>query len=166
MKTFAEKLNDAEGVGDIFELVKEAVWKTRGTGRAGLSLGLIELESGEHAWIGGFHQLGSNLIVMNKAPIRSIGLKSPELFRPYAFHVLLHEYIHSLGYVDEGLTRRMVRDITVELFGEEHTTAQMSQNMARFIPELSHAPEGFEPGENAAIELVRDFDRSSTEYIM
>jgi len=166
MKTFTEKLNGAKGPGDIFELVKEAAWKTRGIGRAGLSLGLIELGSSEHAWIGGFHQLGSNMIVMNKAPIRSITLKSPELFRPYMFHVLLHEYIHSLGYVDEGLVRRMVHDITVELFGEEHTTAQMSQNMASFIPELSHAPEGFEPSENAPIELVRDFDRSSTEYIM
>jgi hypothetical protein len=106
------------------------------------------------------------MIVMNKAPIRSIGLKSPELFRPYVFHVLLHEYIHSLGYVDEALTRRLVHDVTVELFGEEHVTSQMSSNMARFVPELSHAPEGFELGENAPIELVRDFDRSSTEYIM
>ncbi len=166
MKTFTEKLNDAEGPGDIFELVKEAAWKTRGIGRAGLSLGLIELGSGEHAWIGGFHQLGSNLIVMNKAPIRSITLKSPGLFKPYMFNVLLHEYIHSLGYMDESLTRRTVHEITEELFGSKHTAAKMSKDMGQFIPELSHAPEGFEPGENAPIELVPDFDRSCTEYIM
>lgn len=166
MKTFSEKLECADGVGDIFELVKEAVWKTKGSGRAGLSLGLAELGDGEHAWIGGFHQLGSNLIVMNKAPIRSIHLSNPKLFKPYMFHVLLHEYIHSLGYADEDLTRRMVDEITEELFGEEHTATQMSGNMARFIPELSHAPEGYEPGENVRIELVSDFDRSSTEYIM
>jgi hypothetical protein len=166
MKTFSEKLECADGVGGIFELVKEAAWKTRGIGRAGLSLGLIELGSSEHAWIGGFHQLGSNLIVMNKAPIRSIGHTNPELFKPYMFHVLLHEYIHALGYADEGLTRRTVDEITEELFGPEHVTTKMSKNMASFIPELSHAPEGFEPAENAPIELVRDFDRSCTEYIM
>ncbi len=166
MKNFAEKLEDTKGPGDIFELVKEAVWKTKGSGRAGLSLGLMELESSEHAWIGGFHQLGSNLIVMNKAPIRSIYLSNPELFKPYMFHVLLHEYIHSLGYADEGLTRRMVDEITEELFGAEHIATQMSKNMASFIPQLSHAPQGFEPGENVSIELIPDFDRSSTDYIM
>ncbi|MBR9702219.1 hypothetical protein GOV13_04840, partial [Candidatus Pacearchaeota archaeon] len=126
MKTFSEKLECADGVGGIFELVKEAAWKAKGIGRAGLSLGLIELGASEHAWVGGFHQLGSNLIVMNKAPIRSIGLKSPELFKPYMFHVLLHEYIHSLGYADEGLTRRTVHEITAEIFGQDHVATKMA----------------------------------------
>jgi hypothetical protein len=103
---------------------------------------------------------------MNKAPIRGIHALNPNLFKPYIFHVLLHEYIHSLGYADEGLTRKTVHEISQELFGEEHVATEMSQNMGRFIPELSHAPEGWQPEENVAIELIRDFDRSSTEYIM
>lgn len=166
IKNFTFKLDCAGSIGDIFELVKDAVWKTKNTGRAGLSLGLADLGVGWSSWIGAFHQIGSNLIVMNKAPIRGIYASDLGLYKPYVFTVLLHEYIHSLGYVDEAITRKIVYDICRELFGEEHVATRMSLDMRHFFPKLTYGPEDYQPEETIKIELIRDFDRSSTEYIM
>ncbi|MEE8400535.1 MAG: hypothetical protein V3R86_00065 [Candidatus Hydrothermarchaeaceae archaeon] len=166
IKNFTFKLDSAGSISDIFELVKDAVWKTKNTGRAGLSLGLADLSVGWDSWIGAFHQIGSNLIVMNKAPIRGIYASDLDLYKPYVFTVLLHEYIHSLGYVDEALTRTIVYDICRELFGEEHVSTRMSLDMGHFFPKLTYGPEDYQLEETIKIELIRDFDRSSTEYIM
>ena len=43
---------------------------------------------------GGF-TVGFDFIVMNRIPIERIKATRPGLFKPIAFHVLMHEYIHS-----------------------------------------------------------------------
>jgi len=47
----------------------------------------------------------NNFIVMNRIPLERIKETRPELFKLFAFHVLMHEYIHSLGYLIEQLVR-------------------------------------------------------------
>ncbi|HUV82264.1 MAG TPA: hypothetical protein VMW53_04200 [archaeon] len=63
--------------------------------------------------------MGSNIIVMNK--LLRIKEKDPVLYKSYAFHVLLHEYIHSLGCLNEDFVHHKVFDITKPLFGEDLT---------------------------------------------
>ncbi len=168
MKTYTQKLEAAKTLADVFELVKEGVRRVLKTGRAGLTLGLAELGGGAQSWIGAFYPVGSTTIIMNRTPLRRIAETEPRLFTAYAFHVLLHEYIHALGYVEEKSTRYLVALISSELFGTEHPVARMAQDIRLFFPHLTYSTPGaaaLEDVEALELEMVPDFDRSSITYI-
>jgi hypothetical protein len=168
MKSYALKLEEANNLSDIFEIVKDAVRKVMKTGRAGLTLGLAEMGGGEDYWIGAFYPVGSTTIVMNKTSMRRISETEPQLFNAYAFHVLLHEYLHSLGYIDEKRTRSMVYWIAGEIFGEDHVVTQMAIDISKFFPNLTYPATDYLPEnlETLELEMIKDFDRSSISYIM
>ncbi|MBN2014601.1 MAG: hypothetical protein JW778_05430 [Candidatus Altiarchaeota archaeon] len=165
MEEFLAELESSGSLSDVFELVKEAVRKTTGRSRAGLMLGLSELGVGSHGFIGAFYPLDSNIIVVNRTMLDRIVKKKPELYKPYVFHVLLHEYLHSLGLVDEGLTRRRTYEISRQIFGEKHEVTGLAADMGSFLPELIYPEYGWMPQEFPPVELVRDFARSDTTYI-
>ncbi|HUV03396.1 MAG TPA: hypothetical protein VMW67_08205 [Desulfobacteria bacterium] len=168
MKSYAVKLEEANNLSDIFEIVKDAVRKVMKTGRAGLTLGLAEMGGGEDYWIGAFYPVGSTTIVMNKTSMRRISETEPQLFNAYAFHVLLHEYLHSLGYIDEKRTRTLVYWVAGEIFGEDHVVTQMAIDISKFFPNLTYPATDYLP-ENLGtlkLEMIKDFDRSSINYIM
>jgi hypothetical protein len=168
MKNYTQKLEEAKTLADVFELVKEGVRRVLKIGRAGLTLGLAELGSGAQTWIGAFYPVGSTTIIMNRTPLRRIVETDPRLFTAYAFHVLLHEYIHALGYVEEKSTRNLVSLISSELFGADHPVARMAQDIRLFFPNLSYSTPGatLEDVEALELEMVPDFDRSSITYIL
>lgn len=157
-------MNNAKTLPDIFEVVKAAVQETMGRSRAGLMLGLADLGNHPQGFFGAFHPIGDNIIVMNKTPLKRIEETQPKLFKPYAFHILLHEYLHSLGYIDEELVRKMTYEITESVFGKSHIASQMAADTLSFIPNLTYPNIAWKP-ENLDIELVQDFDRSSVSYI-
>jgi len=128
-------------------------------------LGLQELGSTMQGFIGGYYPVESNLIVLNKTPLRRIHETDPVLMKPYSFHVLLHEYIHSLGVLDEGLTRRKTYFISSECFGEDHLVTEFAKDMNKFFPNLVYPVYGWDPnqGQASPIEIVKGFDRSSTQ---
>jgi hypothetical protein len=149
-----------------FEEVKEAVRKAEGTSRAGLMLGLQELGTSPTGLIGGYHQMWTNLIVLNKTSLRRLWETNPGMLRPYAFHVLLHEYIHSLGCVDEEETRERTLAVTLAALGEGHPATDMARDIRPFFPDLVYPGFGWTPQEDGMIELVRGFDRASySQYI-
>ncbi|UCH88799.1 MAG: hypothetical protein JSV49_11240 [Thermoplasmata archaeon] len=161
---FPKFLENAKSLADIFEVVKSAVVKSMGRSRGGLMLGLSDLGNHPQGFFGAFFPVGTNIIVMNKIPLLRIKETQPELYKPYAFHVLLHEYLHTLGYLDESVVRKMVYDISVELFGKTHLTSRIAANTSRFFPNLVYPNITWQP-EELSIELVDDFDRSSVNYI-
>lgn len=161
---FPALLNNAKTLADIFEVVKSAVRESMGTGRGGLMLGLADLGNHPRGFFGAFYPVGSNFIVMNKSPLQRIRETNPDLYKPYAFHVLLHEYIHTLGYLDERLVRIRVYEITKALFGDDHPATLLAADVTRFIPNLVYPDMAWYP-EDLRIELVLDFDRSSVTYI-
>ena len=151
-----------QGLIDTFEEVKEAVRKSTGRSRAGLMLGLQELGASLDGFIGAYFPVGSNIIVVNKSPIRRIIETNPTLLKPYGFHVLLHEYIHSLGYLDEGFAERKTYEISKDHFGENHVVTQLSTNIRKFFPNLVYPIHGWIPPETApVIEIVQGFDQSN-----
>lgn len=154
-------LDNAKTLADIFEVVKSAVWKSKKAKRGGLMLGLADLGNYPKGFFGAFYPVGTNIIVMNKIPLQRIKDTNPELYKPYAFHVLMHEYIHSLGYLNEGEVRQMVYNISKELFGEDHYATKIAKDTTQFFPNLSYPDMAWQP-ENLRIELVEGFDRSST----
>ncbi len=147
-----------------FELVKDAVRKSQGRSRAGLMLGLQELGSTLNGFVGAYYQIASNIIVVNTTPIRRIIETKPDLLKPYGFHVLLHEYIHSLGVLDENATEQMTYNITREYFGEENIATKLSADIKQFFPNLVYPIQGWIPNENfPKIRVVKGFDWSNTD---
>lgn len=148
---------------DNFELVKEAVRKSERRSRAGLMLGLQELGSSMSGFIGAYYQVASNIIIVNSTPIRRIIETNPQLLNPYGFHVLLHEYIHSLGFLDESITEKKTYNITKEFFGKDHIATKLSENIKEFFPNLVYPIQGWitNPG-SSKIKVVQGFDWSNT----
>ncbi len=165
MNEFNEELEKSTSLTDIFELVKEAVRKTTGKSRAGLMLGLADLGGDMRGFIGAFYPVDSNIIVMNKTPLDKISETNPGIYNSYAFHILLHEYLHSLGVLDEGIVKEKTYEISRELFGEKHTATELAVDMSKLLPDLIYSEYGWQPQEMMPIELVRDFARSDTSYI-
>ena len=154
---------NAETLSDIFEVVKATVEKTRGMSRAGMMLGLANLGNQPNGFFGAFYPVGSNIIVMNEVPLERIKETDPSLWKPYVFHVQLHEYLHSLGYLSERAVRPRAYAISKSAFGDGHPVTLIAQNTERFIPNLVYPHVSWQP-KDLRIKLVEDFDRSSASY--
>lgn len=163
-KDFHTRLDNARTLADIFEVVKAAVQENMGTSRGGLMLGLANLGNNPQGFLGAFYPVGSNIIVMNKVPLDRIRETDPRLYKPYTFHVMLHEYLHSLGYLDEGTVRRQVYDICRDIFGEEHPATRLAQDATLFFKNLVY-PDAAWKADDTKLEIVYGFDRSSASYI-
>lgn len=161
-KYFVDKLKESTSIPDIFEIVKEIVWKTIKKSRAGLELGLVQLGNHPKGFLGAYHVSGSNMIVMNETPLKRIQETNPNLLIPYVFSVLLHEYLHSLGLFNEKLVKELTYKMSCEIFGSNSLIAEVSRDMRKFFPNFIY-PEGA-PRING-IKIVKDFDKSSIRYI-
>ncbi len=160
----ARELDNCTNFGDVFELVKKAADRSLGRRRAGLMLYLADLPR----QIGAFHTLGSNGIVMNKSTLSQVTrtAKSMREINAYVFSILLHEYLHSLGYVPEKTVRPLVYEISRDHFGEKHPATQIAANGPNvYFPGIFEHPEFHDEEQEPDVELISDFDRSSQKYI-
>ena len=151
------KLERARGYGDIFAVVKEAVQRSLGAHRVGLMLYLGNLP----LRVGAFHPLGTNDIVINRQLLEAT---KPELLqKTHIFCILLHEYLHSLGYADERQVRGLTYNVCVENFGGDHPVVEA----ALTGPWVDISPEDLDGiAEGMDLELVRDFERIDIGYII
>jgi len=161
---FPKMLDGARTLADVFELVKRAVEEDLGYARGGLMLGLADLGNHPQGFIGAFYPIATNVIVMNKVPLARIRETDPALWRAYAFHVLMHEYLHSVGYVEESQCRQKVQEISHRLFGDRHPVTLIAEDVSKFFPNLVYPDVAWQP-EELSIELVEGFDRGNTGYI-
>ncbi len=163
-KEFQTRLENARTLADIFEVVKDAVKDSMGTSRGGLMLGLANLGNDPQGFLGAFYPVGSNIIVMNKVPLERIKETDPQLYKPYTFHVMLHEYLHSLGYLDENVVRQQVYKICKSTLGDDHAATRFAADTTSFFKNLVYPGAAWKADETK-LELVYGFDRSSTSYI-
>jgi hypothetical protein len=155
------RLAATEGFDGIFEMVKAATEQTLGMHRAGLTLVLGDIPNS----VGAYHQMGSNAIVMNRNLLRIVQklAKSGVKRNSYVFMILLHEYLHTLGYTDDRQVRNLSRQIADEYFGGKHPARDMAvMPLDKFFPDLGKYTGFRDKGE---YETVRRFDTSSTPYI-
>jgi len=161
--SFESKLDGAKDIPDIFELVKLAVRKTTGRERSGLMLGLSNLGGGPEGFVGAYYPVATNIIVMNTMPLDRIKQTDPALYKPYIFHILLHEYIHALGTIDEGATREKASEISAKVLGSGHPATELAKDMSKYLPKLVYPVYGWKPEAEPTLQLVKGFDRSSTD---
>ena len=162
-KDFIKRLESITSIPDIFEVVKESVWKTVRKSRAGLELGLVELGNRPEGLLGAYYVSGSNLIIMNETPLKRIQETNPDLLTPYIFSILLHEYLHSLGFFDEDYVKILTYQISCEIFGNNSIIAEIAKDITKFFPNIIY-PQGA-PKVDTPLKMIRDFDRSSISYI-
>jgi hypothetical protein len=159
---FEREVMKASSFHDIFQLVQYAVQKTIKESRAGLNLGIMELGNESGKYLGAFYPAGSNIIVLNNTPMRRMAETASELINPYIFHVLLHEYLHSLGYLDESSVRLLSFSICSSMLGKDHPSSKMAQDIGAFLPNLVY-PEHI-PLNSGKMLLIEDID-GSMDYI-
>ena len=150
------KLAKAKDYNEIFEIVKASVEKTLNMHRAGLSLVLAKLPN----HIGAYHVSGSNIIVVNRVLLEAIKNLAPTKLEinSYLYTILIHEYLHTLGYSEEKDVRPLVGKIVKENVGEDHIAVKMSNGeLAQLYPKLKLLGPG--DYDNDYYELIDSFDK-------
>ena len=131
---YGSKLESAKDIPCIFQVVMQAVKEQMGFVRSGLDLGLVELEASDDTFIGCLHPFGTNMIVVNKLPLERVRESCPQLCKSYLFHVLAHEYMHTVGIWDENVIRDGVLALTRQLFGDDHPATKLAEDIGQLLP--------------------------------
>src|SRR5208337_3121100 len=161
------ELENSENFGDIFEIVKKSVKEYLGQERAGLMLVLADLP----IHLGAFHGVGTNSIVMNRTLLDRIvkGGNTRIQVNSFVYSILLHEYLHSLGVLEESEVRSLVREVSLKTFGDDHPASKIAAEGPWSMLPRSWSPEQAEsdyvPQSHREMELIKDFDRSHSRYI-
>src|SRR3989338_5115739 len=162
---YEAQIKKARTIADIFETVKYIVKEYLGLEQAGLIVGLTDLGSHNQGFIGAFYSLEANTIIINKKPLARITQTNPNLYNYYLFHVMLHEYVHSIGSFDEAQTRQLVYEMSQHYFGENHVVTELATNIGKFMPNLTYPTAGFQPQADINIDFITGIDRKNTNYI-
>ncbi len=142
----------------VFRVVRDAVHRELGLERPGLGLGLSNLPPS----IGAYWQVTGNLIVLNEGLVQAMraNASSPLELNSFVYVILAHEYLHSLGYLDEGAVRKVTARVTRAAFGADHPATRMAEgDLWQLYPFLAYAP----GGNGQRIKVVRGFDLASTQ---
>jgi hypothetical protein len=158
---FRAKVASLKDFNETLELVKSAVYAKFKMHRAGLSLILQVMPTN----LGAYHILGSNVIVMNShvlAAIRKLSGSEQE-YNAYVFMVLAHEYLHSLGIVDENRVRQMTYDLCRTMLGEDHSSTRMAkEDPSSLFPQLRGM---MQTQFGREFQIVKNFDKAGQSYI-
>jgi hypothetical protein len=86
--------------------------------------------------------------------------RSPRELNSFLYVVLAHEYLHSLGYLDERAVREVTARVTRAAFGADHLATQMAEgDLWRMYPFLSFAS----GGNGRRLKVVTKFDLDTTD---
>lgn len=158
---YSSRLESAEGYGEVWEIVKDTVKESLGKHRIGMMLFLDDLP----LRLGAYHPLGTNNIVLNRALVHIVEAttKSRRLINAFVYVLLLHEYLHALGYVRESKVRPLVYQISRESFGEDHVVSQLAKAGPWSV--LKDIPLDAVDIPKQVIEIVKDFEKTGKGYI-
>lgn len=136
--------------------MKGAVKRSLGLHRVGLMLYLGNLPMR----VGAFHPMGTNDIVINR---RLLGSTTNLKEKSQVFAILVHEYLHTLGFTDERQVRRLTYKVCQESFGRSHPAAEAALT-GPWTDLTEEDYQDIEPELN--LELVRDFEKIEGGYII
>ena len=155
---FAHALDAPADYDTVFRVVRNAVRGVLGIERPGLGLGLSNLPP----QLGAYWQVTGNLIVMNEGLVNAMraNARSPTELNSFLYVILAHEYLHSLGYLDEGAVREVTARVTRTAFGADHVATHMAEgDLWRLYPFLAYAP----GGNGRRLKVVTKFDLDTTD---
>ena len=162
---YEKGIKEAKTIADIFQVVKALIREYLGVEQAGLLVGMTDLGAYNNSFIGAFYSLDANTIIINKKPLARILQTNPSLYNYYLFYIMLHEYVHSIGSLDEMQTKQLVYEISIHYFGDNHQITQLASNIGKFMPNLTLPGEGFQPPQDISIDFIKGIDIKNTNYI-
>ena len=112
---------DPNNYSQLFDLIRRIVSNVLRKSRSGILLGLEDLGFHPQGFVGGYHRVGTNEIYLNRNVLQMMREETPKAhYKAYLFHLLLHEYIHSIGVIDEQQTRDFTSKISRAIFDTKH----------------------------------------------
>ncbi len=156
--TLAVTLDRPADFDAVFRVVRGAVHYVLGQERPGLGLALSNLPPA----VGAYWQVAGNVIVMNEGLVRAMRehATSTREFNSFVYVILAHEYLHSIGYIDERSVRQVTARVTRTAFGPDHSATHMAEgDLWQMYPFLSYAA----GGDGSRIRIVPRFDLASTQ---
>lgn len=154
---FSTSLDSEMDYDGIFSVVRKAVRYAINRERSGLGLILSDLPPA----LGAFWEVGGNYIVLNESLVDAMRAMSSSTreFNSYVFVVLAHEYLHSIGYIDEGEVRKVTFSVISKAMGSSHpATAMAGGDLWQLYPFLRFASHAGGRG----ARVVGKFDTEST----
>jgi len=161
LEDYASRLENAQNYSEIWEIVKETTRFSLGLYRVGIMLFLDDLSLN----IGAYHPFGTNNIVLNRAlvQIAEAATKSRKLVNAFVYVLLLHEYLHALGYVAESDVRPMVNEIAEKSFGKDSIVTKLAEKGPWTL--LEGIPLNAIQAPKRVMEIVKDFEKYTQKYI-
>lgn len=157
-----KRLDNAQGYSEVWEIVKDNAKAVLKQQRRGMMLFLDDMP----LRLGAYHPLGTNNIVLNRVLVQIVEAttKSRKLLNAFVYTILLHEYLHALGYIPEAEVRPLVHRVSKACFGEEHVATRLAKSgpwsLLRGVPlDALKAP-------RHVIEIVKDFEKTNQKYIV
>ena len=161
IKSFRSRLEKAKGFNEVYEIVKDTVKHTLGKHRGGMLLFLDDLP----LQVGAYHQVGTNNIIMNHALLNIVeaAVESRPVVNAFIYSILLHEYLHALGYLSEDEVRPVVYEVSKQCFGKDHIATRISEAGPWSL--LKDVPLNEIKASERVIEIVKDFEKTE-KYIV
>jgi hypothetical protein len=157
-----KRLDNAQGYSEVWEIVKDNVKAVLDKQRRGMLLFLDDLP----LRVGAYHPLGTNNIVLNRTLVNIVEatIKSKKLLNSFVYTLLLHEYLHALGYVREAEVRPLVYKISKTCLGEEHIATRLAKSTPWAL--LQGLPLNALKAPKRVMEIVKDFEKTNQRYIV
>jgi hypothetical protein len=158
---YCSRLEKAKDYGEIWDVVKETTKRSLGQYRASMMLFLDDLPLN----IGAYHPMGTNNLVLNRAlvQIAEAATNSRKLVNSFIYILLLHEYLHALGYVAEEDVRPLVYEVSRKSFGENSLPSKLAEKGPWEL--LKGVPLSAIQAPKRVMEIVKDFEKTSQKYI-
>ena len=159
---FRERLELAENFREVWEIVKDSVKDVLGQYRTGMMLFLDDLP----LQLGAYHPVGTNNIVMNRTLLEIVetAITNRMIINAFIYNILLHEYLHAIGYLSEAETRPLVLKISEKCFGSDYVVTKLARKGPWSI--LKNIPLDAVQAPKRVMRIVKDFERSSQRYIV
>jgi hypothetical protein len=159
---YCSQLDRAEGYGEVWNVVKETVKTFLGKSRVGMMLFLDDLPLS----LGAYHPVGTNNIVLNRSLVELVAAttKSKLEINAFTYTLLVHEYLHALGYLSEDEVRRLVLKVSRAYFGENHIATELARNGPWAL--LKGVQIDGLAALKGSMEIVKNFERPNQDYIV
>ena len=158
---FRRRLEKAANYGDVWEIVKDTVDFALHRKRSSLMLFLDNLP----IQLGAYHPLGTNNIVLNRVLVQIVesAIDSRRVVNALIYNLLLHEYLHALGEINEPKVRELVVQVAKKCFGQDHIATHVAIKTPWAL--LKGVPLQGVDIPNRVMEIVKDFEKSD-KYIV
>ena len=161
IEEFRKRLDTAASYSDVWELVKDTVVYVFHERRSSMMLFLDDLP----VQLGAYHPLGTNNIVLNRVLVQIVeaAVDNKVMVNALVYNLLVHEYLHVLGEISEGIVRQSVVKVCKKSFGDDYIATQLAVKspwaLLKGIPlEGVNVPK-------RVMEIVKDFEKSG-KYIV